>query len=565
VKLLNFSVGQVQLVRIGDESIRTAYIKQPVAEPWIITPEGPEGDQRAVHPDKIYAYARGHYDYWAKYLGVDPERWPDGYFGENLTFDVFDEEDLRVGDVFALGEEVRLVIAGPRNPCLKLSWRLGQPQTFQKVFQQSGHTGVYFDVLNPGRVRHGDAAIRLERQPAMPTLVETSAFAAGHAIPPVEPLKRLLDFPHLSKTIRFILEAKRDAAERATAAAEGRWRGWRSFLIHRIVEEVPQIRSFHLRAEDGGMLCRSRPGQFVTVQLQGTDTGAGTSVTRCWSLSAYSHSPEEYRLTVRRQGGAGSNALHIAPVGSRLRLRAPAGEFVLDMGGFRPIVLIAGGIGITPLLAMLQAHLARGNAGTPAYLIYGVRTPEHAAFRGELEALAASHPNLTVHYVYSRSDAAPRPPGRITAALVRELLTDLYILFGGRRVALPWYETDTYLCGPGSLCVDLKQELVALGANPDHIFYESFAITPAGETRLETAQIHFRRSGTTCTWRVQEDFTLLELAENAGVAIKSDCRAGACLTCKTAVLEGSVTSDRGDGSALLCIGRPKTSRVTLDC
>jgi ferredoxin len=57
---------------------------------------------------------------------------------------------------------------------------------------------------------------------------------------------------------------------------------------------------------------------------------------------------------------------------------------------------------------------------------------------------------------------------------------------------------------------------------------------------------------------------LLELAEKAGLDIGSDCRAGACLTCKTDVVEGAVTSDMGDGSALLCIGRPRTSRLTLD-
>ena len=58
MRLLNFSIGKVQTVQIGSESIRTAYVKIPIPEPWTITDEGAEGDQRAVHPDKIYAYAR---------------------------------------------------------------------------------------------------------------------------------------------------------------------------------------------------------------------------------------------------------------------------------------------------------------------------------------------------------------------------------------------------------------------------------------------------------------------------------------------------------------------------
>jgi ferredoxin-NADP reductase/MOSC domain-containing protein YiiM len=561
VKLLNFSVGQVQTVQIGAQSVRTAHLKAPVPEPWMITADGAAGDQRAVHPDKIYAYARTHYDYWGKHLGVDPSQWPDGFFGENLTFDSLDEEELRVGDVFALGQEARLVVAGPRNPCLKLSWRLGQPQTFQKTFQKSHHTGVYFDVLNPGRVRSGDIAVRIQRDQSMPTLVETAGFAAGHAIPPLAPLRRLLDFQHLSKTIRFILGAKLDAAERAANATSGRWAGWRKFVVARIVDEAPGVRSFYLRADDSQPLCQPRPGQFVTVQMQGS---GGKSITRCWSLSAYADTLNEYRLSVRRQDGAGSNWLHRAEVGSSVNLRAPAGEFVLDTGGYRPIVLIAAGIGITPLLAMLHAHLARGKSAAPIYLIYGARTPVHAAFRGELASLAAAHPNLTVHYVYSSSEAAGRPPGRITPQLVMSLLSDLHVMLGERRIPLPWYENDTYICGPEELCSHLKQSFMSLGANPDHIFFELFSAKAELPNALTSAEVHFHRSGVTCTWSAQEDLTLLELAERSGLPVNSDCRAGACLTCKAAIIEGAVTTDMGDGFALLCVGRPKTARLMID-
>jgi uncharacterized protein len=559
VKLLNFSVGQVQTVLIGSQAVRTAHLKSPIPEPWLITADGAASDQRAVHPDKIYAYARTHYDYWGKYLGVDPQQWPDGFFGENLTFDALDEEELRVGDVLSLGEAC-LVVAGPRNPCLKLSWRLGQPQTFQKLFQKSRHTGVYFDVLTPGLVRRGDIAARIKRREGMPTVVETAEFAAGHSNPPLEPLKRLLDFPHLSKTIRFILGAKLDAAQRAATEMTGRWAGWREFVISRIADEAPGIRSFYLSPADGQPLCRARPGQFVTVRMRCAE---GQEITRCWSLSAYVQGSSEYRLSVRQQG-AGSNWLHQAKVGSTVSLRSPVGEFVLDMGGYRPIVLIAAGIGITPLMAMLQAHLARGTTAAPVYLIYGARTAADAAFRRELDCLAAVHPSLTVHYVYSRAEAAGRPAGRITPQLVQSLLSDLYVMFGGRRIPLPWYENDTYICGPGDFCSHLEQALVALGANPDHIFHELFSTPPVVASKLDSAEVHFRRSGIKCTWRSEEDLTLLELAERSGLQVDNSCRAGSCLSCKTAVLEGAVTTDLGDGCALLCVGRPKSACLTLD-
>jgi uncharacterized protein len=562
MKLLNFCAGKVQTIQIGNEAVRTGHVKSPVTEPWIITADGAQGDERAVHPDKIYAYGRNGYRYWGSRFQLDPESWPDGFFGENLTFDALDEDELRIGDVFQLGSDVRLVVAGPRNPCLKLSWRLGQPPTFQKIFQQSHHTGVYFGVLQTGQVRPGDVARLIERDESMPTLSEVAHFAGGHMIPPLEPLKRVLDFPHLSKTIRHILHAKLGAAERQAATIEGRWRGWRDFTIDQIVEEAPDIRSFYLRADDGDRLCQPRAGQFVSVQMKDP---ADAPITRCWSLSSHTYDMNRYRLTVRRQEGVGSSWLHLASPGSKVRLRAPTGQFTLDTGSFLPVVLIAAGIGITPLLAMVHAHLARSDAGAPIYLIYGARSPAHMAFRGELDALAAAHPNFHITYVYSASDAGGRPAGRITLDLVMGVLENLHIMLGERRIALSWIENDTYICGPGDFCAGLKRQLVDKGANPDHIFYELFSAPPATSTDLDTAEVNFCRSGLTCRWRADEDLTLLELAEREGIAVPNECRAGACLSCRTKVLEGTITTMMDDGYALLCLGRPRTAVVALDC
>lgn len=559
MRLLNLSIGQVQTIQFGTEVIKTAHIKAPVAEPWIITEDGAAGDRRAVHPDKLYAFARASYDYWGAQLGIEPTRWPDGFFGENLTLDVLDETDVRVGDEFAIGEEVRLVVAGARTPCAKLAWRLSQPRAFQRTFALSRRTGVYLGVLATGTIRPGDTLRRVRHDPAMPSVADVCDFIANHAPPPLEPLRRLLACDHLSQTNRLLLGSKLDAAERAAAAIDGRWRGWRPFVIEKIVDEAPAIRSFHLRAEDDASLCQPRPGQFVSVRMTDDD---GQVVTRSWSLSAFAHRMDRYRLTVRRQEGPGSNWMHRAEPGRRVLLRAPAGEFVLDMG-FRPVVLIAAGIGITPLLAMLHAHLARPQRA-PVHLIYGGRTPHDLAFRAELEGLAAAHADLRVTYVYSRTASPSRSAGRITEETVIATVTDLTVVVQGHEVALPWFEADIYICGPGNFCADLKRDLVARGGNPDHIFFELFAAGAAEASELEEAQICFTRSGIRQSWRAEDGLTLLELAEQAGIAIESDCRAGSCLTCKTRVLAGETTATTGDGAALLCIGYPKTREIVLD-
>ena len=525
----------------------------------MIDENGAVGDRRAVHPDKIYAYARTGYSYWSERLGVDAGSWPDGFFGENLTLDTLDEKDVRVGDIFAVGEQVRLVVAGARTPCAKLAWRLGQPRAFQRVFALSRHTGVYLGILETGTVRPGDVLRRVHHDSTMPSVADLCDYVASHDPPPLEPLQRLLAFAHLSPTIRLLLGAKLDAAERAAALVEGRWRGWRPFVIDDIREEARDIRSVLLRPADGGPVCQPRPGQFVTARIEADD---GTQILRSWSLSAFAHAMDRYRLTVRKQSGPGSNWLHRAEPGTTLMLRAPAGRFVLDEG-FRPVVLVAAGIGVTPLMAMLQAHLLRPK-GEAAYLFYGVRDPDDLAFRKELDALVDQHRKLHVSYLYSRWADGARPAARITPAIVIEGLADLHVTLQGRRIDLPWFEADIYICGPGLFCTEMREGFIGLGANPDHLFTEQFTAVVPDDSDIEHARIRFARSELTVDWHAEDDLTLLALAERAGLTAPYDCRSGACLTCKTPILQGGVTAAAPDGAALLCIGRPATTDLVLD-
>ncbi|MCJ2180958.1 MOSC domain-containing protein [Novosphingobium album (ex Hu et al. 2023)] len=561
MKLLNVSAGKIQTVEIGGEKVRTAHVKMPRPEPWIITPDGAEGDERASHPDKLYAFARTGYGHWQAQLGVAPGEWNDGFFGENLTFDGLDETDIRVGDEFMLGEDVRLFVSGARTPCIKLAWRLNQPRDFLKTFAASRHTGVYLGVLDPGTVKPGDRLERVVHDPGMPSIADVCDYVAGVQAP-VELMRRLLAFERLSPTLRILLGARLNAAEAAERAGRHHWTGWRDFRIGRIVEETPEIRSVSLSPLDEGPLCLPQPGQFVSVRMADP---SGDMIQRVWSLSSYAAGMDSYRLSIRRQQGPGSNWIHRAQAGDTVQLKAPAGSFVLDPGSYHPVVLVAAGIGITPLMAMLEAHLARENAPAPVHLIYGARRPGDAAFLGELLALAAARDDFTLTQVYSQADAGDWPRSRITAGIVKESVRDTYIALDGRRIPVPWYESDIYLCGPGDFCDALRDELVELGGQPGHIFSERFEAAGMAPGEIEEAEVRFVRSGTAAHWSARSGETLLDLAERAGVAVSSDCRAGACLTCRTPVTGGKVTADLGDGSALLCIGRPATPIIELDC
>ena len=505
-------------------------------------------------------FARAAYNHWGAHLGVDPARWPDGFFGENLTFDELDETELRVGDVFALGDEVRVFVAGARNPCVKLSWRLGQPPTFQMVFAKSRRAGVYMGVDAPGTVRPGDRLQRVHHDSAMPSVAEVSAFLIDREVPPLEPLRRLLAYGRLSPTNRMLLSAKLDAAEHAAEAVEGRWRGWRTFTAARIVAETQEVRSVELVPTDGGRLCAARPGQFVTLRLDGPDP---EPVTRCWSLSRFDDAPSTYRITVRRQEGKGSRRLHGLREGDTVLVRGPAGEFTLNRGTFRPVLLIAAGIGVTPLKAMLDAHLSRPGAPS-VHLIYGARDPASAIFREELEKLAETREGFQLTMVYSRGDVPGALKGRITADLVIGTASELEVILNGEHHAVPWFEAEIYICGPGDLCRALTSEFTARGANPDRVFHELFAALPVETTAIGSAEVIFASSGRCAEWRAEEDLSLLELAEASGIEVPYSCRAGSCLTCQSRLLGGEATGAIGDGTVLPCIARPASARVELE-
>ncbi len=558
--VLNFSVGRIQPIQIGASVVKTAHIKTPVPEPWRITFGGADGDQRAVHPDKLYAFARNAYDYWSERLGVDRDAWSDGFFGENLTLDTLDETDIRVGDIFAVGNEVQLVVSGARTPCAKLAWRLNQPRSFQKTFARSRQSGVYFDVIEPGRVCPGDALTRIAHDPEMPSVAEVCDIIDSHKAPPLDRLMRLLDCKYLSPANRMLLGAKRELAQHAENAVENRWSGWRQFTISVVKDEAQAIKSFELTPVDGKALCMARPGQFVGVRLSGDK---GNEIDRSWSLSDYREDADRYRITVLRQNGVGSRGIHALRAGDKLKLRAPAGAFVFDMGSVRPPVFVAAGVGVTPIMAMLEAHFLK-KTRADAHLVYATKTPEHMAFRDRIEELLKEHSGFHVTYVFSRAKESGSAHGRITSDTVKGVLNDLHIFLGDQRVSLPWFEADFYICGPDSFCDELKNAFARDGADPSHIYTEQFDTPPLTQSDLETACVRFLKSGKEASWNKEKNLSLLELAEETGIQLNYDCRAGSCLTCKTKITKGATTADMENGVALLCIGRPKSDIVEID-
>lgn len=567
MRLENFSIGIVQTEIMFGEPVPSAIVKSPIGEPWLIESDGPVGNERALHVDALFAYGRNQYTYWADRL-TPTEPWPDGFFGENLTFEHLDESRLRLGEVYAIGDDVRVVVAGPRTPCWKVAWRLGQPMTILREMALSGHTGTYFSVQSPGRVRPGDELTLVEPQPDSPTIAEVADLCSSEEPPDPDAVTRTLDHPALSAMTRIVLGARLTLAQRMRERDDIAWRGWRRFRIAGRVDLGHDIVSYSLAPLGDDPLPVPRPGQYVSARFP----GAPAPVVRSWSLSRHDESPSEYEITVKElPDGAGTTMLRESHrTGAELELRAPTGQFILDEGSFKPIILVAAGVGITPIRAMLQSHLRRGPGAPPLWLLHGSRS-RTGAFRDELDDLARYHEHLHIrHFVTGPDqpeDDSLHHGGRITAPAIIDILTGNYLGPLDNPIRIPWYEAKFYLCGPDTFCTDIEQGLIKAGASSDHIHTEEF--TPAGMRRDDLpvapyAVVNFERSRITADWVAGEFASLLDLAEGSGIEVPSECRSGVCGTCRTPVLRGEANATDSAGVTFLCQATPITQDLALD-
>ncbi|MBX9802150.1 MAG: 2Fe-2S iron-sulfur cluster binding domain-containing protein [Caulobacteraceae bacterium] len=356
--------------------------------------------------------------------------------------------------------------------------------------------------------------------------------------------------------------------------------GWRPFRVVRRVLEDPEGSqcSFYLAPLDGEPLPDFRPGQFLTVSVN--VAGEGRPVVRCYSLSSRPD-PGEFRITVKRAlspptrpdlpPGLCSGHLHDhVQVGDTLGVRGPSGAFCLDPDPDLPVMLIAGGVGITPMVSML-GWLAQATPQRRVHLVQAVQNGAVHAFRSELEAVFRSCPAFHQTVVYARpmaGDVLGRDydrDGYVDLALLQPILDGL-----GRCAV--------YVCGPAPMMEALVPALRLAGVAEADLHHEAFgpASVPRPAGLSSEVPVHggldlpvrFLRSGRTLDWS-GEAGSLLDFAESNGVAIDSGCRAGQCGSCETRLVSGEVRNlqtpvwEVAPGYCLPCICTP-ASAVELD-
>jgi len=242
----------------------------------------------------------------------------------------------------------------------------------------------------------------------------------------------------------------------ANASAPGGWDGWRRFVITEKHQETAEIASFVLKPVDGGAVAKHLPGQYLTVLLSITEE---ETVRRNYSISCAPNG-DAYRITVKHAPqGKASGWLHaVAQVGDEIDVAAPAGHFYLDLKGKSEVILVSGGVGLTPMISMLEAT---SGAGVPITYI-------HAARNGTHHAMGAHHRTLADRSVvfYDTPEAADAVgvdyeyKGQISAEwLVDETKSKT---------------ADYYICGPTPFMRSIVTGLKARGVTAERIHYEFF-------------------------------------------------------------------------------------------
>lgn len=338
---------------------------------------------------------------------------------------------------------------------------------------------------------------------------------------------------------------------------------WRPLRLVETSDESVNIRSFVFEPADGGGVAGYAAGQYLPIRVQ--PQGWAEPVLRTYSLSDVPDG-RTYRISVKREGNGGvSDWLHDrSRPGDFIEVLSPRGSFGFDEAANRPVAMISAGVGITPVIAMLNSQLVnngRTRLHKPIHFIHAAIDGAHLPFAAHLARKAEAHSNFHLHLAFSRpsdDDELGRThhsEGRIDRALLQRVL--------------PLDDYEVYLCGPPGFMQTVYDAMLSLGVRDGRIHFESFG--PASITRRREAvadtdtsegiAVEFAKSGKTALWRPKVG-SLLELAEANGLAPLHSCRSGSCGTCAVKVLKGGVdyaeppVHDVADGEALICVARP---------
>ena len=417
---------------------------------------------------------------------------------------------------------------------------------------------------------------RMRRAEALLTALASAPTHSGPSAAPAPPAAPPADAPPAAPSSSSVAGQPGD-----------RWIG--RLRVGGILSETPDVKTFRLVDRGGGPVSFTyEPGQFLTI----TATIDGKAIKRSYTIASPPTRRDHVEITVKREPfGLMSQFLHDhVREGDELSIAAPGGYFTFTGREADSIVLIGGGVGITPLMSAIR-HVTDSQWPGDIFLLYSCKTPADVIFREELEALSRRHANMHVTVTISRGDGAPPAyqRGRLSPLLLSRTIPNL----SSQRI---------HLCGPPAMMEAARQMLQELGVPRGQVKTENFGTAtrspaavavrpmpavaapvpprrgsvadiqaPPPAVSVDTAPlptITFARSRKAMPAPVGA--TVLDVAELIGVEIDSACRSGTCGTCKVKLTSGGVTmaveealepQDKAQHLILACQAKPTEAVV----
>lgn len=249
---------------------------------------------------------------------------------------------------------------------------------------------------------------------------------------------------------------------------KGGWAGWRPFIVRRKVKESAEITSFYLYPSDGGPVADYQPGQYISLRLFLPELNL--SQPRQYSISCAPNG-EYYRISVKRESGSThpdgmiSNRLHDhVGEGDLVELSAPSGVFVLNGESRKPKVFISGGVGQTPLMAMLEELIGNNDreATTPITWIHGCRNEAVHAFKDRLEEITSQNINIRQHIFYDTIEESD------------SIFYQGWVELSKIKDEVLHQQAEYYICGPASFITKHYNFLIENNIPKTAIHFEEF-------------------------------------------------------------------------------------------
>ncbi|KAM3423479.1 hypothetical protein BST61_g907 [Cercospora zeina] len=454
------------------------------------------GTERAIHQ-----YDPEHYADWRAEEPPAPALFDIGGFGENLATTNMNEENVCVGDLYRLGQDVLLQVSEPRNPCYKLNLRFEWPRVLKRV-QRTGRVGWNFRVLQTGYVKKGDKISLLERPHPKWSVSHVQRVIKGKAVP--------LSLIEECSELEVLTDKFRETALHRLQTSSKR------YTVTNIEQITPRVRQLTFSLL--GPLKLSEPAfePFAFAQLR---FGPDLSLSRSYSIVSGDMKTFSLGVALDDNSRGGSVYLHQQlRVGDEVEMvpgdspRAVSDEKACEANqSIDHRLVIIGGIGVTAFLPKIKSWHQQG---VPLTIHYAVRSHEDAAYANDLPAQSTTIYSKTQNERLEVENLIPPPSSR----------------------------TKLYCCGPDRLMKACKQLTERLGY-PDHMVHFADFTAPRGDDLGEPFLVDVDEPDTNRkeTLEVPSDKTLLQVLREAGFGnVMSSCETGGCGACKVTLCGGKV-------------------------